>query len=100
MKGPVRTVEGGPITLINRSGTTTGADQTVAAANPERRYLLVQNVSDTAMTIDFDTAAVAGTGILLAASGGIQVWDNNAIPVGALHLVCASGSKAFVCKEG
>ena len=60
-------------------------------------YLLFQNVSDTAMTIDFGVAAVADTGILIPAG---TAWEppSGYIFDGKLSVLCATTGKKFVCK--
>jgi len=86
--------------LRNKSGTIDegGTAQDVYAANDAPKvYLLFQNVSDTDMTIEFDTAAVADTGILIAAG---TAWEPPAgyIFSGKLSVLCATTGKKFVCK--
>lgn len=86
--------------LINRSSTITAggtAQNVYAQKDAPKHYLLFQNVSDTAMTIDFDRVAVAGTGILVAAG---LAWEPPAGVMfgGYLSVLCATTGKAFVCK--
>lgn len=90
------------VTLTDRSGTITsgGTAQTVMAANPTRSFLLVQNVSDTNMWINFDaTAAATQPSILLAPSGGAILCDAK-VPLGSVSIICATTGKAFTAKEG
>ena len=58
-KAVLRAISGVQGRLTDRSGTSTGASQNIAAGNTSRQYFIVQNVSDTDMWIDFDTAAIA-----------------------------------------
>lgn len=82
------------------SGTSTGSTQVVVAANQQRRGFLIQNISDTAMHINFGATATAGAGsILLASAGGIWIAPVNGVPTTAINLICASPSKAFTAKE-
>lgn len=84
----------------NCSGTTTGVNQLVVAANKQRRGIMIQNISDTDMYISFGVAATAGAGsFLLPKNGGMWTSPPHGVPVGALNLICASASKAFTAKE-
>jgi len=51
--------------LTVRSLTVHTASTLIAKANPYRRYLAIQNASDTQITIDTKTAVVDGQGIIL-----------------------------------
>lgn len=86
--------------LNNLSGTiTTGgtAQNVYAKAAAPKHYLLFQNVSDTAMTIDFDRAAVANEGILIPAGTAFE-FPAGVMAGGYLSVLCATTGKAFVCK--
>lgn len=86
--------------LINRSGTITAggtAQNVYAKGDAPKHYLLFQNVSDTAMTIDFDRAAVADTGILIPAGMAFE-FPAGVMVGGYLSVLCATTGKAFVCK--
>lgn len=85
--------------LLDASGTISsgGVSQSILPADGNRKFLYIQNISDTAMNINFGAAASATT-ILLAASGGSWSSEYNWIPTDSVNIFCASGSKAFVCK--
>lgn len=90
----------------NYSGTITlgGTAQTVIAANSSRRYLLIQNISDTALWVDFGATAVQDQpSVKLAADsgsgGGFLVFEGNFVPTTALSIIGATTGKKFVCKE-
>lgn len=90
-------------TLTNRSGTITagGTAQQVMAANSSRKYLLFQNVSDTAMWIDFGTTAVADSpSVLVPASGGAVVQEGTFVSTQSVSVFCATTGKKFTAKEG
>ena len=86
--------------FTDRSGTiaTGGTSQQIAATNATRRYLVIQNHSDTDMWLGIGTAAVAGQpSIKLYANGG--TYEPLVAPTSALHLICAGAGKAYTCKE-
>lgn len=96
--------------ITDRSGTiTTGATaQTIAAANATRRYLLIANVSDIVLWVNFGATAVADQpSIPLKAcaaagdgSGGSIVFEGSYVPSDLVSLIGATTGKKFVCKEG
>jgi len=79
-------------------GTTSG---TVLAANPNRRYALFQNDSDTAMYITFGTPAVVSKGIRLNATGGSyeMTREKGNLYTGVVFGICGSASKAVLITE-
>lgn len=86
--------------LRNKSGTITAggtAQNVYTEQDAPKVYLVFQNISDTAMTIDFDVNAVADTGILIPAGTS---WEPPAgyIFSGRLSVLCATTGKKFVCK--
>lgn len=88
--------------LADGSGTITsgGTSQTVFAANTSRTYLLVQNISDTAMYVNFGGVATAGAGsFLLPASGGSLVMDSAFVSTESVTIFCATTGKAFTAKQ-
>lgn len=88
-------------TLTNRSGTITtgGTAQTIMAANTSRRYLLIQNVSDTTMWCDFGTTAVQNQPSIQIIAGANFFMQNNAISTELVSCVGATTGKAFTAKE-
>lgn len=89
-------------TLTDRSGTITagGTAQTVAAALATRKYFFFQNLSDTAMYINFGVVAVGDQPSILIAAGASYENPPHFCPVGLISLMCATTGKKFVCKEG
>lgn len=88
--------------LRNGSGTIAsgGTAQQVFAACESRTYLLVQNLSDTVMYLDFGTDAAAAAGsILLAANGGSYECPADFCPTQRVSIFCATTGKAFTAKE-
>lgn len=87
--------------LVDRSSAVTNANasQLAVAANPGRKYLLLQNPSDTDMWVDFGVAAVADSpSIQLAANGGslvMDVWVSRL----SVNILCSAAGKKFTAKE-
>jgi hypothetical protein len=84
--------------LVNRSGSIAsgGTAQDIYAANAAPRfYLLVQNVSDEDLWVDFDRDAAANTGILIKAG---TAWEPLTLFTGRLSIFGATTGKYFVCK--
>ena len=93
-------VADGAATFSDLSGTVTsgGTAQTIAAANTDRRYLLIQNHSDTDCWINIGVTAVAGQpSIKLFANGG--VYEPLVVPQALISLFGAVTGKAFTAKE-
>jgi len=80
--------------------TTGGTHQQVFASNANRKFLLVQNVSDTDMNLGIGYNPTASTGIFLAKNGSGVVFESNFIPTQEIRILCATTGKAFVALEG
>lgn len=97
-------------TLTDRSGTITtgGSPQTLAASNAARNYLLIVNVSDTVLWVNFDVAATNGSPSipLQAASvnggsdGGVLIFEGTFVSTDSVSIYGPTTGKAFVAKEG
>jgi hypothetical protein len=88
--------------LTDRSGAITagGTSQQVAAAKTNRAYLLFQNISDTAMWLNFGAAATADNNSIFLNSQGSMLFSGSFIPSDSVNVLCATTGKKFVCKEG
>lgn len=88
-------------TLTDRSGTITlgGTAQTIMAANATRKYLLIQNTSDTTMWCNFTTAAVATQPSFNLIPGASFVMEGTAISTEAVSCIGATTAKIFTAKE-
>lgn len=88
--------------LTDASGTTVTANTSQMAlnSNPNRKYLLFQNVSDTDMYINFGVAATsAGAGSLwIQALGGSIVFEDFACPTDSINVICSAAGKAYTIK--
>ena len=85
-----------------QSITTGGTHQQVFASNASRKFLLVQNLSDTDMYlgIGFNPSDTTPAGLLLSKNGGGVVFESNYIPTSEIRIVCATTGKVFVALEG
>lgn len=84
-----------------QSITEGGTSQQLFDINNSRKYLVIQNISDTAMYlgIGFTPSSSTPRGLLLAANGGGIVFEGSYIPTGAVNIVCASTGKRFEALE-
>lgn len=97
----------GPLT--DRSGTISagGTAQQLAAANVDRHYLFILNLSTSVLWINFGIDAVQGSpSIPLAAAtneemgdGGALVFEGSFVPSQAVSIIGSQGA-SFVAKEG
>src|SRR3972149_3148872 len=100
----VTTVAGGinRVSFTNRSGTLTAASvaQQIMAANLNRKYLLVQNVSSGNMWINFNTNAnLNQPSILLLAGGGSFDSEGSAIITDSVSIIGATIGQEYTAKE-
>lgn len=88
--------------LIDGSGTTSGTPSTstqVFAANPTRKYLLIQNIDTTTEWINFTGAATAGSGSIQLLPGAAFVEEANAISTEAINILSTGASVKFTAKQ-
>lgn len=100
----IKTISSGALNDYSGSITAGATAQQLIAANSARRYLIIQNISDTAMWVNFGTTAVGDQpSIKLPADsgsgGGSLVFEGSFVPSGLVSLMCATTGKKFVCKE-
>jgi hypothetical protein len=99
-----------PTAMVDRSGsiTTGGTSQVLVAARAGRQYLLVQNISDTVLWVNFDGVAAAAdsTSVMLSAAsatasgGAVEFGAHTGVcPSGAVTIIGATTGKKFVSKE-
>ena len=88
--------------LTDRSGTIAagGAAQQVAAANVNRKYLLIQNLSAADLWVNFGAAAVASQPSVRLAPGAALVMRGDYVDTQAVSVVGATAGQAFTAKEG
>ena len=91
--------------LIDHSGSIVAGNsaQQLMAANGNRRYLFIQNISDTVMWINFGTTAVGDQPSIPLATNGtfssIFTMENSFVCYDTISIFCASTGKKFVAKE-
>jgi hypothetical protein len=89
------------ITSVTHTAVTVGAATTaVAAANADRKWLLIINNSDETIYLKLGAAAVLNQGIRINAAGGALELTGGSIYVGAVNGICASGGKVALVTEG
>lgn len=90
--------------LVDGSGSIAagGTAQDVFATNHGRQYLLIQNISDTTMWVNFGTDAVedqpsiqivAGAALEFSAAG------TGVVPTARVSIRCSTIAKKFVAKQ-
>lgn len=89
-------------TLTDHSGSiAAGATaQSLMSSNASRKYLFIQNVSDTDMWINFGTTAVADQPSIKVEAGTAFAMESAFVSTQSISIICASISKKFVAKEG
>lgn len=80
--------------------TTGGTSQVVFAANSNRRYLEIQNISDETMYVNFGAAATTDSNSFKLVAGAVYVNASNYCPQGTVTVIGATAGKKFVAKQG
>jgi len=90
---------GGNGLFIKRSGAIAvgNTSQQITAANTARKYLLIQNISDTDMYLGIGETATT-SGLLVPKNGGCLGWDAF-VPTNAVNVICTIATKKFVAFE-
>jgi hypothetical protein len=94
----------GPLT--DRSGTiaTANVSQILAAANPTRRYLFIQNLSTGPLWINFGAAATLSQPSLQIPNGNVAgnpfSMERTFVATDAVNIIGGTNAQPFVCKEG
>lgn len=88
-------------TLTDRSGTIAsgGTAQTLAAANANRTYLLIQNNGTADLWINFTTTAVQNQPSLKLPVGATYVSDPQFISTEAVSIIGPTTAQTFTAKE-
>jgi len=85
-----------PSIYANTAPTTSTA---VVPANLNRTYLLIQNLSDTDMNVNFGQAASAST-LRIPKDGGGMTFESSYCPTTDVRLICGIAGKAYYILEG
>jgi len=87
----------------NRDIDVGGASQQVFAANAARTGLIIQNISDEDLWLDFDQAATLDTPSIRLIGGGLGILQfpdtTGRIELGAVNINGATAGQKFVAKE-
>jgi len=86
---------------ITHTAVAIGAGSTlVLAANANRKYLLLENDSDTNIYISYGVAAILYKGIRLNANGGSHELPTGFTYTGAIYAINSAGAKNLLVTEG
>lgn len=85
----------------NYTGTIAEAhvSQKVADAKAERKYLIVQNTSNTDMFVGVGFTPTTDSGILLPKTGGSLICDLF-VPTQQINIICSAAGKGYCALEG
>jgi hypothetical protein len=97
---PIFAENSAPVTEAATQTITTAFAAQVVFADTKRSYLLVQNISDTDMWMEFNSPGAVGRGIRLLANGGGYVAESGFIPSGTVRIICSAAGKAFYAIQG
>lgn len=96
------TTTGGSLTDGSGDLVSGGSSEEVFAANPDREYLLVQNVDNYVLWVNFGTAAVQGQpSIKLNPGGSIQfpIGGSSFVPTQSVNVVGNTTAQEYTAKE-
>lgn len=90
--------------LTDVSGATSGTPGTstvVAAADPNRKYFIIQNVdASNTLYVNFGAAATAASGSFKLTPASSMVFECNFITTQSINVVSSSASVAYTAKVG
>lgn len=88
-------------TLTDFSGTAGAASAQILAANPSRKYLLINNATTADMWINFSGAATNAAPSIKIIGPGSFIMENNFVSTEAIFAIRgAAANVAFAGKEG
>jgi len=89
--GPVTKTRG---TTSSTANTSAAAPSPLNATNNDRRYLFIQNISDTDMYVNFGAAATTDD-LLISKNGGGIVFESGFVPTDSVNVICSAASKKY-----
>ena len=92
--------EGRSVENHSDSITTGGTAQLVMSANPDRKWLFFQNISNTHMHLGLGYIPTDDTGILVPANANASIQLEHYVVTDAIHVLCANAGKKYVALEG
>lgn len=105
LETPTQSVSIVPVTgdlddAVTRVITAPNVSQEVFAAKANRRYLFIQNTSDTTMRVNYGAAATLTNISVELLAGGILTFESLFQTTQDITIICSVGAKEFVAKEG
>ena len=88
----------GPVSNLSGEITVAGTSQNVSEANENRRYFILQNISDTDMYVGVGYTPEVGLGLLIAKNGGTLTCDSF-VPSEEINVICSTVGKKFTAFE-
>ena len=88
--------------VSNHSGVTlsNGAAKLVMPANPDRKWLFFQNISNAHMHLGLGYIPTDDTGIMMSADSKASINLDKYVVTDAIYVICANADKKYVALEG
>jgi hypothetical protein len=93
----------GTISTLTDGSSSTNAGNTsqqIFAANPNRKYLFIQNNSNSVLWINFTTAATTSQPSIQLVATASLIFEGNFVPSEAVNIIGASSNLGFTAKQG
>jgi len=84
----------GAVTCTTGDTATANTSKQALASGSSRRYLLIQNISDTDMYFNFGATATTDN-MLIAKNGGGIVFESGYVPTDAVNVICSGANKKY-----
>jgi len=84
----------GAVTRTTGDTATANTSKQALASNSSRRYLLIQNISDTDMYFNFGATATTDN-MLITKNGGGIVFESGYVPTDAVNVICSGADKKY-----
>ena len=88
--------------VSNHSGVTlnNGAAKLVMPANPDRKWLFFQNISNAHMHLGLGYIPTDDTGIMIPADTNASIKLETYVVTDAIYVICANANKNYIALEG
>ena len=84
----------GAVTRTTGDTDTANTSKEALASSSSRRYLLIQNISDTDMYFNFGATATTDN-MLITKNGGGIVFESGYVPTDAVNVICSGADKKY-----
>ena len=84
----------GAVTRTTGDTATANTSKEALASSSSRRYLLIQNISDTDMYFNFGATATTDN-MLITKNGGGIVFESGYVPTDAVNVICSGADKKY-----